>query len=112
MWGSHKLTSKDQEPEDGIALMEKFSYRVEVIEHEMRLTFERGDGARVTHVQELAKGHADIVGDQGYSDDWMYFKAGAYNQCNLGTEDMGVRAARIAEKKPVTTLRFVSLNST
>lgn len=88
VWGSHKLTSKDQEPEDGIALTEKFSYRVEVIEHEMRLTFERGDGRRVTHIQELAQGHADIVDDQGYSDDWMYFKAGAYNQCNLGAEGM------------------------
>ena len=88
VWGSHKLTSKDQEPEDGIALMEKFSYRVEVILNEMRLTFDRGDGVPVTHVQELSQGHADIVDDQGYGDDWMYFKAGAYNQCNLGTEDV------------------------
>ena len=86
VWGSSKLTGADPEPADGIKLGEKFSYVVEVAGTMMNLTFKKSDGTEVKQSHDLGKGHPDFARDRGYADDWMYFKAGAYNQCNLGTE--------------------------
>jgi len=86
IWGSHKLTKVSEDPADGIALGEQFSYEVNVKGTEMELTFTKADGTVSTHRHDLSKGLASIPGDEGYSEDWMYFKAGAYNQCNIGTE--------------------------
>ncbi len=67
------------DPEDGIALGEKFSYEIRVV----------GDLLTVTIMRE---GKADVVqevdmADSGFADDWMYFKAGNYNQNNAGDPD-------------------------
>lgn len=67
------------DPEDGIALGEKFSYEIKVV----------GDLLTVTIMRE---GKDDVVqevdmSDSGFADDWMYFKAGNYNQNNAGDPD-------------------------
>ncbi len=70
--------SNADNPEDGIALNEVFSYRINVV----------GDKLTVTIIRQ---GKADIVqevdmSNSGYdkSDQYMYFKAGVYNQNNSG----------------------------
>jgi hypothetical protein len=74
--GSRASNAKN--PEDGIALNEVFSYRINV----------EGDKLTVTIIRQ---GKADIVqevdmSNSGYdkSDQYMYFKAGVYNQNNTG----------------------------
>ncbi len=67
------------DPVDGVALGETFGYRIEVA----------GDNLTVTVVRA---GSADVsasvpMGESGFADDWMYFKAGAYNQNNTGADD-------------------------
>ncbi|MDA8692503.1 polysaccharide lyase family 7 protein [Saprospiraceae bacterium] len=65
-----------QDPADGVALGEKFSYEIKVI----------GDMLTVSIMRE---GKPDVVrevdmSDSGFANDWMYFKAGNYNQNNAG----------------------------
>ena len=67
------------DPEDGIALGEKFSYEIKVV----------GD---ILTVSIMREGKPDVVqevdmSDSGFADDWMYFKAGNYNQNNAGDPD-------------------------
>ena len=67
------------DPEDGVALGEKFSYEIRVV----------GDLLTVTIMRE---GKDDVVqevdmSNSGFADDWMYFKAGNYNQNNAGDPD-------------------------
>ena len=64
------------DPEDGVALGEKFSYEIKVIGNTLTVTIMR-------------EGKEDVVRDvdmtnSGFADDWMYFKAGNYNQNNAG----------------------------
>lgn len=84
VFGSHKLRLGDREPSDGIALGEIFSYEVKVQKNTMNLTFRKADGNVASFKHDLSKPHPKIQNDRGYATDWMYFKAGAYNQCNLG----------------------------
>lgn len=68
---------------NGITLGEIFNYNVNVYENTMYLTFRTRDPARtVTHQLDLSTGIDDKDNPLGYTDDAMYFKAGAYNQCN------------------------------
>ncbi len=76
MIGSRSSSASD--PEDGIALGEKFSYKIEVVFNTLTVTIMREGKADV--VQEI-----DMT-DSGFADDWMYFKAGNYNQNNSGDE--------------------------
>lgn len=66
-------------PEDGIALGEKFSYEIRVKNNTLTVTIMREGKDDV--VQEV-----DMT-DSGFADDWMYFKAGNYNQNNAGDPD-------------------------
>ena len=82
--GSRASNAKN--PEDGIALNEVFSYRINV------------DGDKLT-VTIIRQGKADIVqevdmSNSGYdkSDQYMYFKAGVYNQNNTGEANDYVQA--------------------
>ncbi len=89
VWGDFTLTKKSKDPENGLKLGEIFSYDVDVKGDIMTLTFTRGEGQdqqTIVHTMDLVKGHPDYDIDQGFGNDWMYFKAGAYNQCNQGTE--------------------------
>jgi len=69
-------SSSASNPEDGIALGEVFSYEIKVV----------GDLLTVTIIRE---GKPDVektidMSASGFEDDWMYFKAGVYNQNNGG----------------------------
>ncbi|MBW8191905.1 polysaccharide lyase family 7 protein [Neiella marina] len=74
--------------EQGIALGEAFSYTVNVHENIMYLTFESERLGTVKHQIDLsnnidANGHVDELDNpKGYRDDYLYFKAGNYNQCS------------------------------
>ncbi|MCR9251837.1 MAG: polysaccharide lyase family 7 protein [bacterium] len=76
MIGSRSSSASD--PEDGIALGERFSYIIDVVFNTLTVTIIR-DGKEDV-VQEI-----DMT-DSGFADDWMYFKAGNYNQNNSGDE--------------------------
>lgn len=69
------------EPEDGIALNEKFSYNIEVIYDTLYVTISREGKADVRKTISMS--------NSGYGDDWMYFKAGLYSMNNNteSTED-------------------------
>ena len=74
MIGSRSDNASD--PEDGVALGEKFSYEIKAIENTLTVTIMR-------------EGKPDVVKEvdmtnSGFQDDWMYFKAGNYNQNNAG----------------------------
>lgn len=74
MIGSRSDNAPD--PVDGIALGEKFSYEIKAIGNLLTVTIMREGMDDV--VQEV-----DMT-DSGFADDWMYFKAGNYNQNNAG----------------------------
>ena len=83
-------------PSDGIALDEKFSYNIKVV----------GDDLTVTIIRE---GKADVVktvvmANSGYNTggQYMYFKAGVYNQNNTGDADDYVQATFYALEKSHT----------
>jgi len=77
MIGSRSDSAPD--PEDGVALGEKFSYEIKVIGNLLTVTIMRDGKPDV--VQEV-----DMT-NSGFADDWMYFKAGNYNQNNAGDAD-------------------------
>ncbi len=77
MIGSRDDNAPD--PIDGIALGEKFSYEIKVIGNMLTVTIIRDGKSDV--VQEV-----DMT-NSGFADDWMYFKAGNYNQNNAGDAD-------------------------
>lgn len=87
VFGNHKLTKADSDPSDGIKLGELFSYDVNVVGNIMDLTFVKNPGETnekvMTYKVDLSKGHEASELDRSYAQDWMYFKAGAYNQCNI-----------------------------
>ena len=77
----------------GIALGEKFSYTINVIGSVMHLTFSHKDKTTVSYEIDLSN-NIDAYGNvdkkdhpTGYSGDWLYFKAGAYNQCSTKDAD-------------------------
>ena len=100
VFGQHDLTKADQNPENGVALGELISYDVNFVGSVMHLEFKRNIGEANEQVVkfdiDLAKpypGHEGL--DNSYTQDWMYYKAGAYNQCNQGSagcENRGVEA--------------------
>ncbi|MGY5451558.1 polysaccharide lyase family 7 protein [Agarivorans sp. MS3-6] len=87
VFGKHNLRQGAADPKDGIKLGEVFAYEVNVKGDIMHLTFIKNPGTAEelskTYDIDLTKGNYqghDV--DLGYGQDWMYFKAGAYNQCN------------------------------
>ncbi len=65
-------------PANGIPLDEKFSYSITVQGHELAVTVNKIDGSEFTQVVDMSQSGYD-QGDQ-----YMYFKAGVYNQNNSG----------------------------
>lgn len=84
----HDWDDKTDPGDKGIALGEEFSYTVNVYGDTMYLTFESDRQGIVRHRINLAdnidaKGKRDRFDHkQGYQEDMLYFKAGAYNQCS------------------------------
>lgn len=73
-------------PTDGIALDEKFSYRIEVVGNELTVTIIREGKEDVTQVVDMSDSGYDVGGQ------YMYFKAGVYNQNNSGDDEDFVQA--------------------
>lgn len=89
IFGHNKLSKSDNAPEDGIRLGEVFSYNVNVDGNVMHLTFKKNIGEANEVVKkydiDLSQPYPGYSKDTSYAQDWMYFKAGAYNQCNTGS---------------------------
>lgn len=77
--GSRSNTAND--PQDGIALDEKFSYKIVAKGDQLKVIISQGD-------EVLGTADIDMSGS-GYntSGEYMYFKAGVYNQNNSGEPD-------------------------
>lgn len=71
-------SSSAQEPEDGIKLNEKFSYKITGQENWLLVTLIRSGKPNITKTYDMS--------DSGYHkrNQYMYFKAGVYNQNNSG----------------------------
>lgn len=65
-------------PANGIALDEKFSYQIKVVGHDLTVTITREDGEIFTKLVDMSNSNYDQGGQ------YMYFKAGVYNQNNSG----------------------------
>ncbi|MFD2164811.1 polysaccharide lyase family 7 protein [Thalassotalea euphylliae] len=79
--------------DDGIALGEEFSYTINVVGNVMYLTFSAANKETVNYQIDLSN-NVDAYGEidkkdnpAGYTGDWHYFKAGAYNQCSTKDAD-------------------------
>ncbi len=72
--------------DDGIALGEVFSYRIEVVGNEMTVTVMRDGKPDAVQVVDMSESGYDTGGR------YMYFKAGVYNQNNTGDPDDYVQA--------------------
>lgn len=87
VWGNGWENTADPGTQ-GIALGESFSYTVKVEGDIMHLSFSAKNHPTVKHQINLAdnidaNGKLDEHDDPlGYKDDWLFFKAGAYNQCS------------------------------
>ncbi len=64
------------DPDDGVALGEQFSYEIKVIGNLLTVTIMREGKDDVSREVDMSQ--------SGFEDDWMYFKAGNYNQNNAG----------------------------
>ncbi|UTF61021.1 polysaccharide lyase family 7 protein [Gilvimarinus sp. DA14] len=87
VWGN--LWDSSEDPgEAGLKLNETFSYTVDVDGNIMNLTFSAEGKPTVEYSVDLSNnvdpnGVVDELDNpRGYSGDWFYFKAGAYNQCS------------------------------
>ncbi|MBU2886524.1 polysaccharide lyase family 7 protein [Gilvimarinus agarilyticus] len=87
VWGN--VWDNPEDPgEAGLKLDETFSYVVDVDGSVMNLTF-TGEGKQTIEYSVDLSNNVDPYGKvdeldnpKGYSGDWFYFKAGAYNQCS------------------------------
>ncbi|MDG1494372.1 MAG: polysaccharide lyase family 7 protein [Porticoccaceae bacterium] len=82
--GSRSKSAKD--PADGIALNEKFSYVIEAQGHQLSI--------RIIQNKKIRAEYSFDLTDSGYdvAKDYMYFKAGVYNQNNSGDPQDFVQA--------------------
>ncbi|MFA9390991.1 MAG: polysaccharide lyase family 7 protein [Prolixibacteraceae bacterium] len=69
-------SSSASDPEDGIALGEKFSYEINVTGNFLSVSIMRPGKPDVQKTIDMSA--------SGFANDWMYFKAGVYNQNNTG----------------------------
>ena len=88
VWGNTWENPEDP-GEAGILLGEEFSYTINVHKNIMDLTFTSPNKATVRYQVDLSN-NVDPYGNvdekdhpKGYTGDWHYFKAGAYNQCSV-----------------------------
>jgi len=73
-------------PVDGIKLDEKFSYHISVVANLLSVTISRDDYEDITETVDMAASGYDLGGQ------YMYFKAGVYNQNNTGDDHDYVQA--------------------
>lgn len=94
VWGNTWKNPADPGAE-GIKLGEEFSYVINVHENTMYLEFTAAGKPTVNYAIDLSN-NIDAYGNQdlkdnpfGYTLDWHYFKAGAYNQCSTKDDVAG-----------------------
>lgn len=88
-------SSNADEPEDGIALNEKFSYEIDVVGTNLTVSIKRDDKETLTKTVDMSNSgyNGYYVNDDGETkEDYMYFKAGVYNQNNSGSTSDYVQA--------------------
>lgn len=92
VWGN-LWTNSENPGSEGIKLNESFSYEVNVHGDVMYLSFKSDGHKTVNYAINLANG-VNAYGEldqhdhpYGYTLDWNYFKAGAYNQCSTKDDD-------------------------
>ena len=73
-------------PVDGIALNERFDYQITVVGNTLTVTISRVGKPDITQVVDMSGSGYDQGGQ------YMYFKAGVYNQNNTGDDDDYVQA--------------------
>ncbi len=74
-------SSSASNPADGIAIDEKFSYQVKVVNNDMWVTISREGKDDIEQYVDMSNSGYDVGGQ------YMYFKAGAYNQNDSGNDD-------------------------
>ncbi|APE00617.1 translation initiation factor SUI1 [Alteromonas mediterranea] len=79
-------SSSASEPSDGIALNEVFSYEIDVTGNTLTVKILREGKPTLTEEVDMSNSGYDVA------DDYMYFKAGVYNQNNTGDGDDYVQA--------------------
>ena len=82
--GSRSKSAKD--PADGIALNEKFSYVIEAQGHQLSVRIIQNKKIRAEYSFDLTNSGYDVAKD------YVYFKAGVYNQNNSGDPQDFVQA--------------------
>jgi poly(beta-D-mannuronate) lyase len=75
-------------PSNGIALDELFSYQIINEGSEIEIVIRRGD-ANGTEIGRTSFDMDDLNSGYDRDDEWMYFKAGAYTQNNTGNDSDG-----------------------
>ncbi|OBQ57467.1 polysaccharide lyase family 7 protein [Tamlana sp. s12] len=85
-------------PSDGIALNEKFSYKIHVEGDALTVTISREGKDDVSKTVDMTNSGFNVGGQ------YMYFKAGVYNQNNTGDDNDYVQATFYALEKSHTTL--------
>jgi len=93
MIGSKSSTAS--EPSDGIELDEVFSYEIDVNGDTMTVSLIRDGKDTITEIVDMSDSGYDgyyVDSDGDTQDDYMYFKAGVYNQNNTGDDDDYVQA--------------------
>ncbi|GLX85499.1 hypothetical protein tloyanaT_17510 [Thalassotalea loyana] len=73
-------------PANGIPLNEKFSYTIEVLGNTLNVKITKADGSEFTEQFDMSDSGYDVGGQ------YMYFKAGVYNQNNSGDQHDYVKA--------------------
>lgn len=111
VFGQSGLRQGSEDPVTGIKLGEIFSYDVNVEGDIMHLTFTKNPGKPNQEVKtydiDLAKGeYQGDKYDQGYANDWMYFKAGTYNQCNTGSSGCANNGIEAGDYSKVSFFKF------
>lgn len=87
VWGN-TWQNKSDPGDEGIALGEEINYEINIHENIMYLTFQSEGHPEVKYSVDISNnvdpfGKVDALDNPGgYTGDWFYFKAGAYNECN------------------------------
>jgi len=81
-----RKTTKPEDPEDGIALDEKFSYEIRAEGNFLKVTINQKDKILAQETVDMSASGYDVAND------YMYFKAGVYNQNKSGDPEDYVQA--------------------
>lgn len=106
MIGSNGRSASD--PADGIALDERFSYIIDVVNDDLTVTISRDGKDDIVSTYDMSAsryyGASSLLVDD--EEQYMYFKAGVYNQNNTGLDHDYVQATFYEIKNAHTNYEF------